>query len=169
MSNEFGSFGDFSKFLDTVVQANLAKIPALELAAQVVEKAAKEEIGTYQRSNLGDFPAWEELTKYTKEERVRLGYTENDPLLRSGELRDTISHDTDVSGLEAVVGSTDQRLVYLELGTKWMAPRSVLGLAAWRSRKKIVNLIGNITVAALLNVDYGKFGTHTEFTVFEGE
>ena len=108
---------------------------------------------------MGPFIGWEELHDTTKEERVKLGYTENDPLLRSGELRDSISHETDKSGEIAVVGSTLDKMVYLELGTKYMAPRSVLGLAAWRSRKKIIKIVGGVTVAALLNTDFRTQGS----------
>ena len=163
--SEFGSFGEFANFLDTIVQSNLAKVPALEIAAQMVEKEAKVEIGTYQRTNMGPFTKWAELTPFTKRERIRLGYNGNDPLLRSGDLRDSISHDTDASGLEAVIGSTDQRMVYLELGTKWIAPRSVLGLAAYRKQKAIVKLVGGMYVAAMLNVDFRSLGSF----VFENE
>lgn len=155
----FDSCSDFANFLDTTIKMRVAAIPALEFAAQEIEKAAKEEIGEYQRENMGSFAPWEELHEWTKTERVQLGYTENDPLLRSGELRDSIGHHTDVSGHEAVIGSPEQKLVYLELGTKFMAPRSVLGLAAHRSKKKIIRIVGELTVAALLNVDFSEHGS----------
>jgi hypothetical protein len=157
--HEFGSIDSFVHFIETTVKLRLAAMPALEKAAIMVEKAAKAEIGTYQRTNMGPFAAWEELSPYTKEERVKGGFTENDPLLRSGSLRDSINYTISADGKEAVIGSSDIRLVYLELGTKYMAPRSVLGLAAWRKRKQIVKLVGGMTVAALLGVDFSSYGS----------
>ena len=156
---EFNGMDHFVTFLEATVKSRLNSIPALEWAAQAVEEEAKKEIGTYQTSNMGPYEPWAELTSYTKEERVRAGFTENDPLLRSGELRNSISHETDISGNEAVIGSPLDKMVYLELGTKSIPPRPVLGLAAYRSRRKIVRLVGGATIAALLNVDFSPFSS----------
>ena len=41
---------------------------------------------------------------------VAKGFTPDDPLLRTGQLRDSISHQ--VQGLDAVVGSTSEVMVY---------------------------------------------------------
>ena len=161
MQASFDSLDNFANFLNTTIKRRLLALPALELAAQYVEAVAKAELGTYQETNMGPLEAWEELAEVTKSDRARKGFTENDPLLRSGELKNSISHETDVSGHEAVIGSPLQKLVYLELGTKWMAPRSVLQLAAWRSRKKIQKIVGEVTVLALLNADFGKLGVFT--------
>ena len=158
----FDSCESFANFLDTTVKMRLAAIPAMELAAQEVEKAAKQELGTYQKRNMGPFKAWKELSPSTKETRRRLQstYGINAPLLREGELRNSISHETDKSGLEAVIGSPLDKALYLELGTKNMAPRSFLGLAAYRKRKKIIKLVGGLTVCAMLNVDFRNFGSY---------
>ena len=51
----------------------------MERAAKVVEREAKSEIGEYQDSTISPFPAWAELADSTKDNRVRLGFTENDP------------------------------------------------------------------------------------------
>ena len=120
---------------------------ALEKAAVVVEERAKEKIGEYQEQ-AGPFIAWPELTDSTKEDRLRLGYTENDPGLRSGEMRDSIEHV--VLDGEAQVGSDDDKLVWFELGTTKQPPRSVLGGAVVDEMDKICEIVGEHAVAALV-------------------
>jgi phage gpG-like protein len=51
-----------------------------------------------------------------------------DPLLRTGELRDSISHVVD--GRRAVVGSDDPVAIYQETGTSRIPPRPFLSTAA---------------------------------------
>ena len=120
---------------------------ALERAAKLVEKRAKEKIGEYQEQ-AGPFIAWPELADWTKEDRLKQGYTENDPGLRSGEMRDSIEHQVHVP--EAHVGSDDDKLVWFELGTSKQPPRSVLGGAVVDEMEKICNIVGESAVAALV-------------------
>lgn len=136
--------------MESVVHHETAK--ALELAARVVEKEAKAEIGHYQAA-AGDFAAWAELAPRTKAERVALGFTENDPLLRTGGLRDSIGHEVEMKGIasgEAVVGSTSDIAVYQELGTERIPPRSFLGGAAVRKSSKVAEICGAGVVKALV-------------------
>ncbi len=120
---------------------------ALERVAVKVEATAKAEIGEYQDA-IGPFQNWAELADSTKEDRVRKGYTENDPLLRSGELRNSIGHET--SDLETVIGSTSDIMVYQEFGTSRIPPRPVMGPAAERNRDYILAELGGAVVAGLL-------------------
>lgn len=147
---EFGSLGSFGMYL---LEAATAEVVALEAGlakvAEHVEKVAKSEFGEYQ-PGVGAFPAWTELADSTKAQRVALGYSENDPLLRSGELRDSIGHE--VAGLEAVIGSTSDVMVYQELGTHTIPPRPVLGPAAIRSEKVIQRMIGEAAVLGILGM-----------------
>ena len=71
--------------------------------ATLVEEEAKAEIGTYQ-DQAGPFIAWPELADSTKEDRTRQGFTENDPGLRSGAMRDSIGTAISTDGL----GSPDR-------------------------------------------------------------
>lgn len=123
------------------------KHEALEKAAKIVEKEAKREIGHYQDGG-GMFPPWAELADSTKDDRVRLGFSENDPGLRSGDMRDSIEHE--VHGDEAVVGSNADELVYFELGTQHQPPRSVLGLAAERKAPEVAEILGESAVMSLV-------------------
>ncbi len=154
-------FADIESFVE-----HLAKIEAEELAmahralekcAQVVEKSAKDKIGEYQEQ-AGPFIAWPELADSTKRDREAQGYPENEPGLRSGEMRESIGHVTSVGDLETQIGSNDDKMVYFELGTSKQPPRSVLGGAMVESLPKIehilaAELVGMITatkVAAAL-------------------
>ena len=120
---------------------------ALQRAAMIVEAEAKREIGTYQ-GQAGPFAAWAELTEATKADRVAKGFTENDPLLRTGDMRDTIGHR--VAGHEAVVGSDSDIAVYQELGTSHIPPRSFLGGAAFRKAEEVAQTLGHAAVLGLV-------------------
>lgn len=120
---------------------------AMEQAARIVERRAKAIVGHYQ-TDTGPFPAWAELADATKAERLALGYTENDPGLRSGGQRDSIGHK--VGYREAAIGSNDEHLVYFELGTERQPPRSVLGAAAHQTEKQVAEIVGSGVVRALV-------------------
>ena len=104
----------------------IAARKALQKAAKLVEKRAKEKIGEYQKQ-AGPFIAWPELAESTKADRARHGYPEDEPLLRSGEMRDSIGRATSIDGLEVQIGSNSDIAVWQELGTQHIPPRSFLG------------------------------------------
>lgn len=147
---EFQSVNDFALHLaEAAVAVRLVEHHALDRAAAIIEQSAKDEIGTYQPS-VGPFNGWPQLAESTQKEREHLGFTPNDPLLRTGGLRDSISRE--VQGLEAVVGSTSDVMVYQELGTPSIPPRPVLGPAAFKNKKKIERILGEAVVEAM---EYG--------------
>lgn len=113
---------------------------ALEAAAVVVETEAKRVLGTYEYG-------WPELAESTKAQRIAQGYPENEPGLRSGEMRDSIAHVT--FSEEAEIGSDDEHLVFFELGTVKQPPRQVLGGAAMHKEAEIVDFFGRTMVAHL--------------------
>lgn len=120
---------------------------ALEKAAKLVEKRAKEKIGEYQ-DQAGPFIAWPELAESTKADRARQGFPEDEPLLRTGEMRDSIEHT--VGNGEAQVGSNSDIAVYQELGTQHIPPRSFLGGAVVDEMDRIIKIVGEDAVAALV-------------------
>ena len=135
--------------------AHLAKIEvaqhamehaALEKCAKIVEKRAKEKIGEYQPQS-GPFVGWAELSDYTKADRVSKGFTEDDPLLRTGAMRDSIEHT--VHDGVAQVGSNSDIAVYQELGTNRIPPRSFLGGAMADSLEQVKGIIGESLTVAL--------------------
>lgn len=148
---DFSSFGAFAAHLLAIKAGESLTLRAgLEEAAKIVEATAKEEIGRYQPA-IGEFEAWPELADSTKKDRVYQGFTENDPLLRTGALRESISHipeliTMDGDSMEATIGSTSDIMVWQELGTKTIPPRPVLGPAALRNEGKIQEIIGEAAI-----------------------
>lgn len=139
---EFRSAAGFAAHLTRLIPAAvLAEERGLDSAAAIIEREAKQEIGHYQRDNTGPFAQWAELADRTKEQRLDLGFTENDPGYRTGEMRDSISRTVRLN--EAVVGSNDDHLVWFELGTSKQPPRSALGLAAYRKAGQAASLVGS--------------------------
>lgn len=120
---------------------------SMEKIAKAVEAEAKHEIGTYQDA-AGPFSGWPELADATKEDRAKHGFSENQPGLRTGEMRDSIHHEFDHEA--AVVGSDEDKLVWFELGTVKQPPRSVLGVAVVHKEPEIVHELGNHVVTALV-------------------
>lgn len=106
----------------------IARHEALEKACSLVEREAKDVIGTYHYG-------WPQLAPATQAERARLGYAPNEPLLRTGDLRDSITHHMD--GDTGFVGSTSEIAPHHEFGTSRIPPRSFLGGAAAAKEEEI--------------------------------
>ncbi|CCD29934.1 Putative bacteriophage-related protein [Candidatus Glomeribacter gigasporarum BEG34] len=144
------SFGSLAAFAAHLVKLEVdvarAAHRGLESAAIAVEKTAKNQFGHYPRA-IGDFEQWPPLKEATKADRVRQGYSPDEPLLRSGALRDSITHE--VRGLDAVIGSEHEVMVHQELGTSTIPPRPVLGPAALRNRRKIQRMLGHAAASAI--------------------
>lgn len=132
----------FAIFLgEMIIEVPHANHEALEGAAVIVETEAKRVIGTYDYN-------WPELADSTKADRVHQGFPENEPLLRTGEMRDSIEHVSD--SREANVGSNNDKAVWQELGTsRGIPPRSFLGQAAVHKASEVVDEIGRVVVGFL--------------------
>jgi phage gpG-like protein len=115
----------FSSLAHGLPQAQHA---ALEIAARIVEADAKRAIGTYRYR-------WRQLAPSTLARKAA-----NTPLLETGEMRDSISHWS--SPTMAVVGSTDLKAVWHELGTRSIPPRPFLSEALRRNEKLVVRAVG---------------------------
>ena len=102
----------------------------LDKASLILQRAAIKMFGTYQ-AGIGPFDTWQELADSTKEERVKLGFTEN----------------------EAIVGSTSDIMPYHEFGTSRMPPRPVLGIALYRNWPIIQQLMGDGVTSAFIGED----------------
>lgn len=80
--------------LAEVIQAQVLAIPAavrggVAAGAELIAQDARDRIGEYQDA-VGDLPAWAPLSDATQADRVAKGFTADDPLLRSGKLRESI-------------------------------------------------------------------------------
>ena len=144
MVRRFKSFSEFNLFLRERPESSVSEqeeiiTESLTESAKFLQKKAKEKFGHYQSG-------WDELSDATKKDRVRQGYSENDPLLRSGHLRDTV--EMNVRGRSASIGSNDMVMVYQEKGTtrtgwqgaKGIPPRPVFLLTAHENGKEAVEI-----------------------------
>ena len=146
--SEFHSLGHLAAhFAEIVLKQHEMEHHALEKVGKIVEKRAKEKIGEYQQE-AGPFVAWAELAESTKADRAKKGFPEDEPLLRTGAMRDSIEHT--VHDSEVQIGSNSDIAVYQELGTKNIPPRSFLGGAVVDEIDKITDTIGKAAYAALI-------------------
>lgn len=120
----------------------------LAAAGHIVRTEAKAEIGTYQGA-AGPFPAWSPLAPATVADRIRKGFTPDDPLLRSGAMRSSIGFRNDAR--ELFVGSDSPIMMWQEMGTKRIPARSPLGGAMVRKTRAAM-----FAVAAAV---FGRFGS----------
>lgn len=124
---------DLEQFACEMSSASASIATGLESNFRVIvkeiEETAKEEIGIYQPT-YGAFDAWAPQAESTKADRVRRGYSEDEPLLRSGELRDSIQ--SEVMGLAAIVGTKSEIGLWQEVGTAHIPPRPFIGPAYLR-------------------------------------
>jgi HK97 gp10 family phage protein len=130
----------------------LAEIPAIErdlhaagpkiveAACKIVQKKAKAAIGK-------EHEMWAPLAESTIADKQKHGFATPKPLLRTGELRDSIEYT--VNGNEGCVGTDNKAAPFLEFGTSRMPPRSFLRSAAISSEDKIHRLAAAVTIAAL--------------------
>src|SRR5262249_2308121 len=99
MAHGMMTLGGSAEMLERDVHRVDANRTAVEKIGQLVEDRARGKIGRYQRG-VGPFPAWEPPADSTVADRVRKGFSPNEPLLRTGEhIRDTIEHEVDKVGL----------------------------------------------------------------------
>lgn len=133
-----------------VVEVESAAHEGLERATKLVQREVRAELGHYQDA-AGPFPAWAELAESTKADRVRQGYPENEPGLRSGEMREGIERN--VQGRTGRVGSNDDKMVYFELGSAKQPPRATLAGALIRKEEDVARVIGRHFVGRLFGED----------------
>lgn len=142
MAAEFSLTSFAALTTSMIFEVDHAQHKALEEAAKIVEEEAKRVIGTYDYG-------WTPLAASTKADRVHKGFPADEPLLRTGAMRDSIEHKV-ISSREAAIGSNNDIAVYQELGTSKIPPRSFLVQAAIHKEADVAHEIGRHTLRALL-------------------
>lgn len=126
---------DFLRFLEERQRAiPAAQEAGLNATGERMEKAARDLLGEYQREETGPFAPWAELSDVTKERRTAAGFSENDPGLASGAMRESIKHRVD--GHTVTIGTDDPHAVWFEDGSTRQPPRPFLSLALWKHGKE---------------------------------
>lgn len=140
----FREAADYFANLAVVVQEG---IPEIAMAgAIVVQEEIKKELGHYQ-GRAGPYNAWQELNHHTEEERTRMGFTADDPLLMTGRLRDSIKIVP--IGDAVLVGSDLPYAKHLEFGTARMPPRPFIGRAAFVKQAEILEAQAEVLASLL--------------------
>ncbi len=160
---QFNSMGAFATHLVGLQVATLkAAEHGLNQATKLIQEDAKARIGEYQDA-AGPFPAWANLAESTVNDRISKGFSPDEPLLRTGDLRESIERE--VKGLEGVVGSKSDIALYQEMGTERIPPRPFLGPAAFNNKAKIQKLIGDAVFTALTG---GEIVENEAYKLIEG-
>jgi hypothetical protein len=145
---DFNSISGFIKHIGAMALVqHEAEQAVLKDVVDHLKHVAMEKFGHYQ-PGAGEIAEWQELAESTKEDRVAQGFTENDPLLRSGTLRDTT--DTRVGDGVGYMGSDDPIMLYQEVGTAHIPPRSVYGLTGAQEAEHVANMVGRALASALV-------------------
>jgi hypothetical protein len=141
--------------------------------AHYVEQALREAIGHVHEAAvrmIGDErPEWPPLAQRTRDERWRLGFPENEPLLRTGHLLAAIETEVELHpvGGDAVCGVKDGMVgdgsradpvrnigdvaVWMELGTGHIPARSFLAQAAIDKEREILEALGSDVIKGLFD------------------
>ena len=130
-------------------------------AARTIHSATRKMFGHYQDGD-GPFGSWPELADATKEERVREGYSANEPLLRSGTLMRSYELAAGPRGsFSAGVGSPLPQALGQEIGIPGhnVPARSTLGIAFVKSERK-----GFGKLSAMIGATLMYSGTAVQFT-----
>jgi HK97 gp10 family phage protein len=143
---DFDDAGAFAMHLVEIEVKLMARAEsALEKSAQIIERAAKDELGHYQPT-VGPFDAWPQLAPTTLEEHARVGVGDT-PLLVHGGLYASIEHET--SGGEAIIGSKSDIAEFQEFGTDKIPPRPFIGPAEFTSRERVIEVMGKGLATAI--------------------
>jgi len=127
----------------TIVAMEAARHRALDRGGEIIETEAKRVIGTYDYG-------WELLAESTLARK-----SADTPLLETGEMRDSISHQ--VVGDSVQIGSDNQKAVWHELGTSRIPPRSFLMGAAMHVGKKAALTVAEGVLERLLGGSAGGY------------
>lgn len=110
---------------------------ALTEGVELIEADAKSRIGVQQAD-------WAPLKPQTEARKARGGYPANAPLMREGDLKNSIF--SDVNGFEAVIGSTDEAAPHQENGTSTIPPRPFIAPAIMANEEKLADILGRHVV-----------------------
>ncbi len=144
---EFDSLKKFSIHLKRLIaEYPVVEAKTGEFIGVLLEKEAKDKIGHLQQA-AGPFKEWAPLAESTKLDKEKKGYVFNadyNPLYRQGDLKDSIHHVYSITRHEVILGSTSQIMIYQELGTNRIPPRSVIGATMFQAKNEMAFILGEM-------------------------
>jgi hypothetical protein len=117
-------------------------------ACEIIAEEARRVVGTYDYN-------WPQLAQSTQDQRTRLGFPPNEPLLRTGELRDSIQWQVGGPGdvrVHGYVGSDNPKAMWNFLGTPAIPARDPILGAAMAMQQRIEHALGQRAEAWLAGV-----------------
>jgi hypothetical protein len=136
----FGGLDRFSNFLERqAVEHEASVLAAADVSVHVLHRKIEKVFG--------DNTKLQDLAPATQTERLRLGYSENDPLVRKGDLRDSYKEARE--GLTVGVGSSDPVAGYQEFGTATIPARPTVEIGLHESADEILAIVEAAAGAAL--------------------
>ena len=146
---KFQNPGEFAAYLyEKTALLVEAEALAFDKIGKLVAKDAKQRIGAYQ-DEAGEFPAWRDLADATLADKAAKGYPVPSPLLREGDMRDSVEFSR--SSDRVVIGSPSEVALWQELGTHGpragddgyhVPPRPFLGPALFTNEKTCITILG---------------------------
>lgn len=138
-------------FADAIaaLRRNRAELPlALEREVAVAMEAAAK----LAQSFIGEeMPGWTPLAEATLADKARKGYATPKPLLRTGELRDSIKGQAEPipGGVRGVVGTNDEHAATHETGSFYEPPRPFLAPALILTEPVLASSLAALAVRTL--------------------
>jgi phage gpG-like protein len=133
-----------------ILERSIAEMrPALAVGLDRVGSLAE----TLAVSYIGEeMPSWPPLAESTIRDKERKGYRVPAPLLRTGQMRDSIQREVDPIDLSVVVGSAEKIALYQEMGTSRIPPRPFLSLGLQNALPFARDVFGDLAVLLLRGI-----------------
>jgi len=144
------SLVEFAAELERLGALDATNREIIEAGCKMIRFEARRVIGSYDAK-----PTWPQLAESTQRNREKKGFPANEPLLRTGDLRDSIEYQV-ISDHEGNVGSNLDIAVYQELGTSKMPPRPFLSTSAKKMGPEIAKMAGRATAARIAGQGFGE-------------
>lgn len=152
-------FSDVSAFRRFMTDQVLPALPSavhrgVSDGADLIKVKTQQQLGQYLDGPESGLPT-APLADSTIDDRIRKGFTPDDPGLRSGDMRDSYGTRVSDAGLkvDASIGSDDIKAVVFELGrlsqTNYQPPRPELSVAAHRNEDRVVKGVARTVVRVL--------------------
>lgn len=146
----------FARFLEGQIthQLGAALRRGVEDAGELIASETRAQIGQYLDGPETGLPT-APLADRTIDDRIRKGFSPDEPGLRSGDMRDSYGVRVESAGgrVSASIGSDDIKAVVFELGrleqSNYQPPRPELTVAASRNEAKAVGAVRKLVVRAL--------------------
>ena len=136
----------FAEFASVLARSLTTVRPRLEIGlakvGELAETLAASYPGHYQ-------PGWAPLAESTLKDKASKGFPVPSPLLRTGDMADSIKRELDPVDLSVTIGSSKKTALWQEIGTSRIPPRPFLALGMKNAIPLAEETFGAIAVEIL--------------------